>query len=98
MRWPGEPLPSRARRADRLTGRPLGRPFPLLTLIGACFVMSAWLPWIVAVAVLVVLPIALRLFVGDDPPSNQIAQEQPGDGSEEEADREPAPDPLTLAA
>jgi hypothetical protein len=44
--------------------------------------MSAWLPWIVAVAVLVVLPIALRLFVGDDPPSNQITQEQPGDADE----------------
>jgi hypothetical protein len=41
--------------------------------------MSAWLPWIAAVAVLVVLPIALRLYVGDDPPSNEMTQEQPGD-------------------
>ena len=56
-------------------------------------VMSAWLPWITAVAVLVVLPIALRLYVGDDPPNNEIAQEQGGgEGSE------PAPEALPSLA
>ena len=58
-----------------------------------CFVLSSWLPWIVAVAVLVVLPIALRLYVGDEPPNNEIAQEQP------EPEPEPTPEmlsPLTV--
>ena len=58
--------------------------------------MSAWLPWITAVAVLVVLPIALRLYVGDDPPNNGIAQEQPGD--EPEPEPEPAPEMLSPLA
>jgi hypothetical protein len=56
--------------------------------------MSAWLPWITAVAVLVVLPIALRLYVGEDSPNNEIAQEQPGD----EPEPEPAPEMLSPLA
>jgi hypothetical protein len=47
--------------------------------------MSAWLPWFVAVAILVVLPVLLRLRVGEDDPDNAITQEQPGDGDEEPA-------------
>jgi hypothetical protein len=56
--------------------------------------MSAWLPWFVAVAVLVVLPIALRLYVGEDSPNNEITQEQPGD----EPEPEPAPEMLSPLA
>jgi hypothetical protein len=55
--------------------------------------MSAWLPWIAGFIVLVILPIALRLYVGDDPPNNEIAQEQPGD-----EEREPGPEALPSLA
>jgi hypothetical protein len=56
-------------------------------------VLSSWLPWIVLAAVLITVPVALRLFVGDDPPSNEITQEQPGDKGSE-----PGPEPLLIAA
>ena len=38
------------------------------------------LPWLLGFAVLVVLPVVLRLRVGDDAPRNEIIHEQPGDG------------------
>jgi len=57
--------------------------------------LSAWLPWLAGFAVTVVLPVVFRLLVGDDPPDNAIAQEQPGDGEEQ---RSPEPDGLLLAA
>jgi hypothetical protein len=56
--------------------------------------MHAWLPWIAVLAVLV-LPILLRLYVGDDGPDNAITQEQPGDDGEE---RDPGLGLLPLAA
>jgi hypothetical protein len=55
-------------------------------------VLSSWLPWIVLAAVLITVPVALRLFAGDDGPDNAITQEQPGENSEE--DREPAAEAL----
>jgi hypothetical protein len=53
-----------------------------------------WIAWILAAAVLV-LPILLRLYVGDDGPDNAMRQEQPGDDGEE---RDPEPGMLPLAA
>lgn len=47
--------------------------------------LSAWLPWIAAFALLVVLPVLLRLYAGDEL-DNAITQEQPGD---DDGEREP---------
>jgi hypothetical protein len=49
------------------------------------FMLSAWLPWIAAFALLVVLPVLLRLYAGDEL-DNAITQEQPGD---DDGEREP---------
>ena len=50
--------------------------------------LSSWLPWILGFVILVVLPVLVRLLVGDDLPDNAIRQEQPGDSKEED----PVPD------
>jgi hypothetical protein len=55
--------------------------------------MSAWLPWIIAAIVLIVLPVALRS-AGDEP-DNAITQEQSGD---DDGERDPEPGVLPLAA
>ena len=52
-----------------------------------------WTLWVL-LAALVVLPVLLRFLVGDDPPDNEIAQEQPGD----EPEPEPAPEMLSPLA
>lgn len=44
--------------------------------------LSAWLLWSLLVALLV-LPVVLRVYVGDDGPSNEIVQEQHPDGQED---------------
>ena len=56
-----------------------------------------WTLWVL-LAALVVLPVVLRFLVGDDPPDNGIAQEQPGGGDEEKPEREPAPEMLSPLA
>lgn len=56
--------------------------------------LSAWLPWIAAPALVLVLAVLLR-FAGEEP-DNAITQEQPGD----DGDQDPVPDlgGLPLAA
>jgi hypothetical protein len=46
--------------------------------------MPAWLPWIAAAAILVVLPVLLRLYAGEEP-DNAIRQEQGGLPVDDEA-------------
>jgi hypothetical protein len=53
--------------------------------------MSAWLPWIAAAAVLVVLPVLLRLHAGEEP-DNAIRQEQGGLPVDDEAPGSSRPD------
>ena len=55
-------------------------------------VLSAYLPWILGVFVLVVLPVTLRLFAGDDP-RNEINHEQG-----EDEPQEPEPEGVLTAA
>lgn len=56
--------------------------------------MSAWLPWLVAAAILLVVPVVLGLFVTDEP-DNAIRHESSDDHQEDA--RDPAPG-LRLAA
>jgi hypothetical protein len=62
--------------------------------------MSAqnWVLRALLAAAFVVLPVLLRFLVGDDPPNNEIAQEQPGCGDEDEPEPEPAPEMLSPLA
>lgn len=57
--------------------------------------LPAYLPWLLGVLVLVVLPVVCRLLIGDDPPANEISQEQPGDDGQ---DRPRGPAAIPLAA
>ena len=40
---------------------------------------SSWIPWILGACTLLILPVLLRLYVGDEP-QNEIAHEQGQDG------------------
>lgn len=55
--------------------------------------MHSWLPWVL-LACLLILPVLLRLLVGEDEPDNAITHEQ--DGTEKK--RDPGPPLLTATA
>jgi hypothetical protein len=52
-------------------------------------VLSTWLPWVIALVILIVLPVALRLFAEDHPRS-----EEPPDTGDDERDSGPAVLPI----
>lgn len=78
------PMKSRAPAATpgpaATIGLALGRlapsPARFLSLIGLA--VHSWFPWFLLACALIVLPVLLRLLVGEDPPDNSVTHEQDG--------------------